>query len=92
MTAAAGRRPGFVLAAFNHISMAKRAAAVKGFSQSGFVVFCLRIVAFSAAEFFTLDINEFAGFAIRVVMTNPTACIRQIIGMDCMRKSDLRPS
>jgi len=32
VTAAAGSRPGFVFIGLNHISMANRTAAVKGFS------------------------------------------------------------
>ena len=79
MAAATGRRPGIVPVAFNHISMAIRAAAVKGFSQSRFVVFFLGIMAFFTAEFFPFDINELAGFVVPAVMTNAAAFLHQTI-------------
>ena len=92
MTAAAGGRPDVAFSGLKHVSMAKGTAAVKCFPQRGYVVLFLGVVTFTAAEFFALDINEFTGFVVRVVMTDSTACIRQIIGMDCMRKSHQRPS
>jgi len=72
--------------------MATRAASVKGFPQGGCVIVFLLGVAFQAAKFLTLNINEFAGLVVLHMVTDSATFFLQRFGMNLMRKTDLRPS
>ena len=77
---------------FDYPAMADRATSMKGFAQARFVVVFLLNMAFGAVEFFTLDINEFAGLVVLHMVTDSASVFRKRFGMKLMGKTDLRPS
>ena len=65
---------------------------MKGFSQAWFVIVFLLDVTFQAAEFFTLEINEFAGLVVLHMVADAASFLFKRFGMNLMGETDLRPS
>jgi hypothetical protein len=88
----AGGRSGIWIVVFNQPAVADRAASMICFPQAWFVIVFLLDVAFQAAEFFTLAINEFTGLVVLQMVTDAASTLRQRFSMNFMGEPDRRPA